>query len=700
MGTAAYMSPEQAKGKTLDRRTDNWAFGCCLYEALTGRRVFAREDITETLASVLRDEPRWDALPASTPSAVTKLLHRCLERDRNLRLQHIGDARIELLESPHAEPIHRSSAGLRQIAAVALIASALTSVAAWLMTRSSETTMGAAVQRLSVGIPDGDRFGSGGSSSLALSPSGDALVYVASRDGVQQLFHRPFERDEPIPLSGTDGAKQPFFSPDGSSVGFFANSQLKTISLDTGRVTTLCAATPEPTGGSWASDGRIFFSPGRTSGVFQVAATGGEPSPVTLSAQDEGAVQHFPTLIPGTDVLLYREELDGDRLIVVQNLATGARSVVISGASSRVPVYLTSGHVLVSRAPTSIWAAPLDVDKLVLTSELVPVLQDVSLAMHVFAEMAVSENGTLVYLPDSENDPVDTVPIWVDREGRAEDVAEVPAERFMNPRLSPDGETLLLSSFGSPTLGVWMLDIQRGALSRLVEGGTRGFFSRDGKTVVFGSARGFGFNIYTRPADGSGSETQITFEGQGVPYSMSPDGESILLRAQGEGGDRDVMLAALNGSEPELLLGTTYSEHSAMISPDGQFVAYVSDESGQDEVYVRPFPDLGQVIHISVDGGTEPLWRRDGGELFYRSELHLMSVAITTKPSFEAGKPVPLFEDKHVRQTSRPWTNYDVDRDGSRFVMLRQRGESAGPRELRVVLNWFAELERLVPTSQ
>ena len=219
MGTAAYMSPEQAKGKTLDRRTDNWAFGCCLYEALTGRRVFAREDITETLASVLRDEPRWDALPASTPSAVTKLLHRCLERDRNLRLQHIGDARIELLESPHAEPIHRSSAGLRQIAAVALIASALTSVAAWLMTRSSETTMGAAVQRLSVGIPDGDRFGSGGSSSLALSPSGDALVYVASRDGVQQLFHRPFERDEPIPLSGTDGAKQPFFSPDGSSVG-------------------------------------------------------------------------------------------------------------------------------------------------------------------------------------------------------------------------------------------------------------------------------------------------------------------------------------------------------------------------------------------------------------------------------------------------------------------------------------------------
>ena len=327
MGTAAYMSPEQAKGKTLDRGTDNWAFGCCLYEALTGRRVFAREDITETLASVLRDEPRWDALPASTPSAVTKLLHRCLERDRNLRLQHIGDVRIELLESPHAEPIHRSSAGLRQIAAVALIGSALTSVAAWLMTRSSETTMGAAVQRLSVGIPDGDRFGSGGSSSLALSPSGDALVYVASRDGVQQLFHRPFERDEPIPLSGTDGAKQPFFSPDGSSVGFFANSQLKTISLDTGRVTTLCAATPEPTGGSWASDGRIFFSPGRTSGVFQVAATGGEPSPVTLSAQNEGGCSTFPHAHPRNRCASLSGGIDGDRLIVVQNLATGARSV-------------------------------------------------------------------------------------------------------------------------------------------------------------------------------------------------------------------------------------------------------------------------------------------------------------------------------------------------------------------------------------
>ena len=187
--------------------------------------------------------------------------------------------------------------------------------------------MGAAVQRLSVGIPDGDRFGSGGSSSLALSPSGDALVYVASRDGVQQLFHRPFERDEPIPLSGTDGAKQPFFSPDGSSVGFFANSQLKTISLDTGRVTTLCAATPEPTGGSWASDGRIFFSPGRTSGVFQVAATGGEPSPVTLSAQNEGGCSTFPHAHPRNRCASLSGGIDGDRLIVVQNLATGARSV-------------------------------------------------------------------------------------------------------------------------------------------------------------------------------------------------------------------------------------------------------------------------------------------------------------------------------------------------------------------------------------
>jgi Tol biopolymer transport system component len=269
----------------------------------------------------------------------------------------------------------------------------------------------------------------------------------------------------------------------------------------------------------------------------------------------------------------------------------------------------------------------------------------------------------------------------------------------MNPRLAPDGATLALSTFGTTGLDVWMLDIRRGSLSRFYENGTRAFFSPDGKSVFFGSSQGKGFNIYSKPADASGEETQITFTGQGTPYSVSPDGRWILQRAQGEKGDWDVLLVPLYGGEPETLLGTPYNETSAMISPDSHFVAYVSDESGQDEVYVRPFPESGQVTLISVDGGVEPLWRRDGTELFYRGPHQLMSVAVTTEPGFQVGKPVPLFEDPFVREGSRPWTNYDVSPDGNRFLMLRRRDESSGPRELRVVLHWFEELERLAPTG-
>lgn len=698
LGTAAYMSPEQARGKAVDTRTDIWSFGCVLYEMLTGRHAFAGDTLTDILAAVVNKEPDWSALPAETPTAIRTLLRRCLQRDPGRRLQHAGDARIEIeeaiaqpsIDAPEkAAPLPRASLArvLAPWAAAVLMAIALGSTQ---LGQSRQALPAAAVTRLELNMPAGVETGVAATPNMSVSGDGTRLVFIGGTGGLRRLYIRRFDESDAIPIRGTETVTVCVFSPDGSAVAFMtADNILKKVSLADGLVTTIVTDADYTGGGvAWGTDGSITFI--RAGTLWQVPSTGGAPQQLTtLEAGNNEYLHLWPTIVAGADALLFAS-VSGDRdrvstKIEALSLATRRRHVVVDDGSN--PIYTTSGHLVFFRNGTLL-AAPFDATRLELAGPEVAVLDDVSVDQFGNPMVTVSTTGMLVFA-DSRNATRQLV--WVSREGVEQPITD-KSRPYGNPRLSPDGGRIVVEIAGGD---LWIQDLVRATFTRLTSGATIGdtfsTWTPDGRRVVFRTLTG----LYQIDADGGGGLNAIPNTSVAdVPTAVSRDGKTLALIRQSAEASGGVLTMSLEGGEARVVVQTRAYDGGGQFSPDDRWLAYVSNESGQFETYVRPYPGPERTIQVSTAGGTHPKWSRDGRELFYRNGNKMMVVDVSTTPDLALSQPHVLFEHRYAFGSAQTIPNYDVSLDGRRFLMVKDESSSG---RLNIVLNWFEELHRLAP---
>ena len=714
LGTAAYMSPEQARGKPVDKRADIWAFGCVLYEMLTGRRAFNGETVSDTMAAILKDEPDWELLGETTPWVVRRLLRRCLAKDARTRLRDVGDARLEIdeglcesgAERPQDTLSSEASPRWQLLAVGSLATFVLGALVAGLAVKSisgvGPSPFQQSTHRLTIDLPaiapmDLETPGS----AVAISPDGTRFVYVAARDGGTQLYVRPMDQFEATPIPGTEGGSGPFFSPDSQWVGFFAEGMLKKVSLSGGRPLSICEAAPRTArGASWGSDDTIIFKVG--SGLFRVSAAAGATP--TLVTEGVGILDVWPELLPGGKDLLFTNMARGnfdDARIALLSLET--EGVTVLDETGTNPRYARSGHLVFARAG-NLLAAPFDRARREITGPPVTVVESAAgNAATGSMHFSISSAGSLVYVPGAGRATQATL-VWVDRQGGAEPLPLLP-DVYEDPRLSPDRRRLAVTV---NTNDIWIYEVATGGRVRLTRDDADDFepiWMPDGKRVTFSSAREGVDNLFSALADGSGEvERLTTSEYPQYANAWSPDGRALVFTTDTTGsvlgGNLDTWVLRIGEGKPttEPLLDSPYGEWAAKISPDGGWLTYVSNESGRKEVFVQPFPGPGPKIPISTEGGTEPLWDPKGQELFYRNGENMMAVAYTTEPTFTALSTETLFEDQY-RVTAPGFPNYDYDPDRQRFLMIRSEQETRAT-QVRVILNWFEELKQRVPTGR
>ncbi|HSF16176.1 MAG TPA: protein kinase [Vicinamibacteria bacterium] len=707
LGTAAYMSPEQARGKMVDKRADIWAFGVVLFEMLTGKRLFEGETVSDVLAGVLAREPDWTRLPASTPPGVRRLLRRCLAKDRRERLRDIGDAREELRELSAPEPLEslskKGSARAWLPWSVAVVAIA---IAAWALSGRTPVSRGDAEGHFTIELPDEAplvtlEIPGVSRGPLAMSPDGRQIVYVAPHQNGTQLYARAMADLTPRALPGTEGASAPFFSPDGQWVGFFADGKLRKAPLIGGTPATLAEA-PDGRGASWSPSGEIVFAPRNASGLFVVPDTGGTPRPVTTLDFAAGDDAHgWPQVIPGHRGALFtvtswsRETSD----IALVDLSTGARRLVQEGVefARYVPVApgASAGHILFVHAG-ALMAAPFDPAGAQAAGPPIAVVEGVRAA-----EFDVSI-GVLAYTPGSGKAP-DYSLVWVDRAGQARPINDL-SRGYEDLHLSPDGRRVALTVEEAGPYSaahVWLADTDRGTLTRFTfEGFSRDpIWTPDGEAVVFGSKRREAtFGLYRQRLDGQrpadllwASPTPIWPD----PQSFTPDGRTLVFTTKGTETSDDIWKLSLDDDRTATpWLATPAAEWAGRLSPDGRWMAYNSDESGRDEVYVQPFPGPGGKWLVSEGGGYNAIWSRDGRELFYRRADQILRVEVETERGFAIGKRSALFSGRY-RSAGR---DFDISPDGTRFVMMRN-DDSRTTNRLRVLLDWRRALEARVRTD-
>jgi eukaryotic-like serine/threonine-protein kinase len=727
LGSAESMSPEQARGRVVDKRTDIWAFGSVLYHMLTGRKAFVGETISDTIAAVLGREPDWTALPPATPPAIRRLLSRCLEKDLNRRLHDIADARIEIedaLREPH-RPIETAVARHDRVAWASRRAMVLLSTAAVLVIAlgviaafrwwSVPVPRDASPSRLMITLPAVQTLEKGRFPPLALSSDGRLLAYVAATDGgTTNLYLRPLDELEARPIPQTEGASTPFFSPDGRWLGFYADGMLKKLSIAGGVPLVICEA-PVVWSASWGEhDDIVFATTLAASGLWRVSANGGEPVQITTPKGDE--TQHgYPQLLPGGTQILFG---------ILRKNAWHAATVALSGGEPRLigngrvigegAQYISTGHLVYAQSGGLV-VTPFDPAVGDLDKPSVPLLEHLVTSRFGGAYFAFAANsGTLVYVPSAAT-VTDRALLRVERDGRASPLIDARAG-YQYPTLSPDGTrtaVMIDSEMGSD---IWLVDLARATRTRFTTGGIGAFpvWGPDGTKLAFQSMAPGPFNLFWKPTDGSADAQPLlkgtdaaarswpntgaallpgtlpTLSGAGpqFPTSWSADGSTIAFHERKPDGKRDIWVVA-PGGDPVPFLLTPFDERSPRFSPDGKWLAYVSDESGRNDVYVQPYPGPGSKWLISTDGGIDPVWSKDGRELFYRHGDELMSVSVAATRGFSPGRPTRLFETRFDIGDNGP--NYDVSPDGKWFVMTRSdRGPAPG--ELHVVLNWFSEV--------
>jgi serine/threonine protein kinase/Tol biopolymer transport system component len=706
LGTAAYMSPEQARGQAVDKRTDVWAFGCVLWEMLTGRAVFGRNTLTDTLAAVVEREPDWGALPMETPAHVRRLLKRCLEKNPKTRLRDIGDARVDLEDvSPGvvgAEQKHSSIWPPRRVRlALAGTGALVAAVVIPYLLRNSPfvaETPTLRVARFSTTIDAPDWLGLD-RPTLAVSPNGSRLVYLNRNDAGRndagvRLYVRATDEFEGHPIQGTENGANPFFAPDGKSIGFFAGRKLKTVSLDGGTPIDISDVEAVPLGASWSAGGSIVLGSTNGSALWRVPASGGSPGPLTPTQNKTGSdIEAWPESLPDGTSVLFTIMPAGQKpaFVAVASLATGERKSLIEGSAAH---YVSTGHLVYVRG-SSLMGIRFDPRTLEVIGTPVGLLDNVRQAQGAgAAQFSVSAaGGSLVYVAGAGGNPVSRLTL-VDRQGQAQTIAP-PPRPYGNPRVSPDGQRIVVDiQDKADHSDLWVYDVIRATWSQLTFNG-RSFvpvWTPDGKRVTFAVTADGASKVYWKAADGSGPD-ELLSSSPGNPHSWSRDGRYLA-------GTGEIGVLRLDGDRKMLpfLPAPGGGQFAApAFSPDGRWIAYVSNETGRNQVYVAQFPAWVTKWLVSSEGGTQPMWARDGRELFYRDGDKMMVVGVTASTSFVAERPKLLFEARYESPAVR--ANYDVTPDGH-FVMVKTEAQQSINRQLNVVLNWGEELKRLMPATR
>jgi serine/threonine-protein kinase len=704
IGTPAYMSPEQARGKTADRRADVWAFGCVLFEMLTGARPFGGSDVSLTLSAVLQLDPDWELLPSTLPRGLATCLRRSLHKDHTQRIQAIGDMRLALdgvFELP--EPPVGAPATSRRTLIVAVCVTALVSSAGvWWLSPAAELPP-PAVQRFVIDPPEGHRMASVDIGTAAVSPDGRHIVYTAYDEDGPQLFLRSLDQLESVSVTGTrDVARYLFFSPDSSQVGFATTEEggwtLKRVPLSGGSPLTVHEGRGRFLGGTWLLDDTIVFgelnSPEGT-GLMRISVSGGMVEQLT-DPDESGDLAHvLPVALPGASSLLFTaipaSGSGAEARVAALSLDAREQTTLVEAAT--FGVYLASGHLLYAENDTRMLIVPFDLDNLRSTGlpTDVPLFDNSRI-------LAVGADGTLVYVPLPEEGAGLRTLVWVGRDG-TEEPLDMDPDLYVTPRISPQEDRIAVDRGSRNDRDVWIYDLNRGTFSPLTLEPSAAFFPAwvpDGRRVVFTSNReGDAYNLYARSADGTGPiERLATGAASQYPYAWFADGRQLAYVVQTETDDFNIHLLSPGADVPSrALLHGEFSESNPTIAPSGNWMAYRSDESGEDEVYVQRFPDLGDRVQISTTGGQAPLWSRDGLELFYLSGRTMMVVPIDEGPPFTVGRPEALFEGPYRNTTAR---GYDVTGDGMRFLMVKNPDTTAQQR-IHIVQNWSEELKEPEP---
>jgi eukaryotic-like serine/threonine-protein kinase len=719
MGTAAYMSPEQANGKKVDKRTDIWAFGCVLYEMLTGRAAFAKTTGAETIGAVLYRDPAWDALPSDTPGDVRIVLERCLQKDPMNRLRDIGDVRLALTGAfsprvasdaiaPTSLPAVGVSRALWSRAAPVLVSLLIGGLVTAVAMRRNAAERPAQVTALSIGTRgEAELYVDGNSQELAITPDGSRIVYVG--DGGRRIFMRALDQVEPIAIAAGSLLMNPFISPDGQWVGYGEGfGVLKKVPISGGPAVTITSARVTRfgllRGAVWLADNTIVFGGhGRATGLLRVSADAGTPQALTTPDANRNEFDHYwPQVLPDGRGVLYTvlaRDL-GVAKIAVFDLQTNTSTDVLTGGSQAM--YLRSGH-LVYIAGGALWAVPFDADRRIIKGAAVMVLKQLASTRSGTGNFAISATGTLAYAHTSGYDPFARTLSWIDRNGKLESL-DAHQQPYTQPRISHDGRRIVYVTGTVPDNNVWVLDISRSAPTRLrTEAATdqNPSWGADDRSVLFASNRGGGAQqIWRHAADGTGKPE---FLADGVSPVVTPDGTQLIFSLTSSPGDNDIMQMALDGSRrQETLVKTPGNEPFAEVSPSGRWLAYQSNASGQEEVWVRPYPNTesGRWL-VSTNGGQTPLWSRDGRELFYMApDGALMGVQVKdTGSAWTATSPSKTLEPGYWSSDVLIGRQYDVSPDGKRFLVVTPPKDPGDPPELIVMQHWGEELKTKLPSK-
>jgi serine/threonine-protein kinase len=719
LGTAAYMSPEQAKGRPADKRSDVWAFGCVLYEMVTGTRAFAGDDVSDVVASVLARDVDWRRLPSDISPVLGTYIRRCLVKDPRQRIRDVGDVRLALegafdgdargtattsgpvpLPSPWSRARPWVVSGLISAAVAALVI---------LWPRSMPTP---ATIRMSTAPGTDATVAEPTLDVSALSPDGATFAFVGMRGttGNPQIFVRRLDELRATPLPGTDDAHGPFFSPDGRWLAFFAGGKLKKVAVGGGAVVTIANAL-NARGGTWTDDGSIVFA-AETFGVLsRVSSGGGNPEPATTLAAGETS-HRWPQAL-GTRAVLYTASDSpaswSTANLIVQQVPLGSRAIVQKrGHYGR---YLANGYLVFIRDGI-LFGAPFDTARQQFKTAPVPIAEGIaSNARTGSAQYAFSRNGTFVYLPGASVGPATEV-VWINKAGQASPLRAVASD-WSNPHFSPDGSKLAMDIFDGTNIDVWVYDWGRNALSRLTfDAGAdqKPVWTPDGRRITFSSSRGdtSTSNLYWQRADGAGDAQRLTeSRNQQFAGSWHPSGKYLAFSERRPDTGDDLLIMPMEGDSasgskpgtPTVFLATPAAETEPMFSPDGRWIAYVSNESGTSQVYVRPFPGAGGKWQVSSTGGSDPTWSRTRPELLYRSLAGAVMVV-----------PYKVEGDSFLADQARPWSDFFLpSRPRQRVFDLHPDGERIGASvtstpsaqdKVVFVFNFFDELRRITPSGK
>jgi serine/threonine-protein kinase len=722
IGTFQYMAPEQLEGKEADARTDIFALGATLYEMLTGKKAFEGKSQASLIAAILASEPRpLSTLEPTMPPALDRVVKKCLAKDPEERWQDARDLYDELRwiadggSQPGAMGTSSGAVGtmaatrpslsrrVSPVAATAVLVALVSGVSVWFVGKPAPGR----VVRLEATPPAVQTVGlPGPNADIAFSPDGRHVVYVTGPPPV--LYVRALDELEATPLLGLGNPVAPFLSPDGNWIAFADGATLKKVTISGGPPVTICDTCLARgsgifRGASWGPDDTIVFATaGAAGGLFRVPAGGGEHAALTKPDPQKGEVEHiFPEILPGGQAVLFTIRTSGpieNAQIAVLDLRTGEQNVLVSGGSN--PRYAASGHIVYGVAGT-LRAIAFDLDRLGVRGDPVPALDRVITKGSGAANFSFSRDGSLAYLAGDLQQAAPRSLVWVDRDGREEKLP-LPDRVYRAPRVSPDGRRLAILLGEQDQAELWVYEIATGAGLRLTHGGNAvaPVWTPDGKRIIFGWATGSN-DLFWVPADGSGEPERVTpsDEVNDFPTTVSPDGRSVLFaRILDVNSQREIWRVPLEGDrKPEPVLQGRFSRGNAELSPDGRWLAYRSNESGSDEVYLQAYPELGAKRPISISGGEGPVWSPDGRQIFYRAGNKMMAVAVGREAALEVGSPVVVWERPYFAPTPAAVREHHIGPDGRFLMMKAAAAERAAAPRLIVVLNWLEELKRLVP---